>query len=211
MTADVWWSAGISIPISFAVALAVPNVQKRLAEWGQSSHAKKLNRVKSEYFQVLQYALKTDLMLGRLVVALIVLVDLALFLLLVQPLGLAMGDALSLLWPAPKLPGGSARVILAVGSLSVLISLWVAALVATTRYTAKYSRIFFNVSNFVVYVESVPKEIRDIEMETVIICAARDRAYPGLESLKQQLRKSLKADAANSSAESPEPNGVPPK
>jgi hypothetical protein len=192
MGADVWLGALISIPVSFAVALTVPHIQRWMDRRGQTSHAKKLSRIRDEYTEVLFYALHTDMLIGKLVVAGLSLLVLLFFFHITELSGQVLGEVASTIWPPPISDAHRAQIL--VSAVSVLISIGITLLVSISRYISKHVSLFFHVNLFQAYLESIPAEIRDLKMEEIVIAAAKDRAVPGLDYLRSDWLKSHQSD-----------------
>jgi hypothetical protein len=205
MSADVWWTTLISIPVSIAVAMAVPRIQRWVDQRGKTTHAKKLERMREEYDEVLFYALHTDLMNGKLIISVLLLLVLVAFSHLGEIVGTPLGVTTAILLPPPALADHKPLILIA--AISFLIALWTAAFVALTRYAGKHLRLFLNVKNFRIYAESIPAELRDRDMEEIVIAASRDRAVPGLYTLRSIRLKSdglnTQIDASPNQTESP--------
>lgn len=178
MSSDVWIGAVISIPVSIGVALAVPHIQDWLNQRGKTSHLKKLDRMRDEYETVLDYALHTDHLLGRMLVTVITLLLLIIVGLVagttVPTLGDAMFEALHIGLPTLV----NHRTLAIAISTSMLLAFGTALIIQVIKMSSRYVKLFFNVRNFTSYVESIPIELRDKDREKLVAWASYLRAVP---------------------------------
>lgn len=179
MSSDVWIGTILSIPVSLGVALVTPRVQRWLERRGAISHAKKRDRMRDEYNEVLHYALHTDFLLGRILVIVLLFVAAILVFVVALPVLPVIGDTLRLLVHRSR-PNVSKSYLVALttGLTSIAVASAIAYSVAIVQMVWKYMRLFSNVRFFKSYVESIPSDLRDKRLEEIVICAALERAVP---------------------------------
>lgn len=180
MSADVWVGALISVPVSIGCALLVPYIQRWLEKRGERSHQKQRDRLKDEYSTVLHYAMHTDLLLGRMLVTLISLALILILILALRAADAVFRDSFAVAFDHPSLPQFlfDHRHYLVLGALSLYVTFLTVWLVSIVKMSWEYVSIFYNVKGLSSYLDSVPSDIRDKELEKYVICAVRERAMP---------------------------------
>lgn len=201
MSSDTWAGvlagAAISIPVSIGAALVVPRIQTWIDKRGEASHAKMRERIKSEYDEVLRYALNSDLLIGRMLVGVIQIL-LVIFAVLVYQWVHPEFDTLLTAVVHPTRPNLSehTRTVIAASLSSLVLALTTVWTVIIIRTTWKFVSLFSNVRFFKIYVKSVPDDIRDKQFEDVITYAIRERTMP--TAALRRLFKDMKAEEAKS-------------
>lgn len=184
--AGVWIGTLFSIPVSIGAALVVPRIQRYLDKRGEASHAKKREQIKEEYEDVLNFALHTDWLIGRMLVAVIQLLFMVLTALVCVWLRPTLDDVLGDI-PSPHLSHlVSEHVRIAVaGSMGmaavIFATVWA---VVIFKESSRWALLFSNVRYFKTYVKSIPDDIRDKKYEDAVTYAVRERAMP-TEALKR--------------------------
>jgi hypothetical protein len=159
--------------------------------------------MREEYNNVLYYALHTDMLLGRLVIATMLLLGIVLTFLMALMLEPAIQDMeKTLLFPRLTFISSSHKITVFVCSLSILLACITTLAVTLIGFTNKYIGLFFKVKELHRYVESFPDDIRNLATERIVLSAARERALPGLGYLKSEWRKAQEAAQDNGGSDS---------
>jgi hypothetical protein len=182
MSSELWIGTLISVPIAIMSGLAVAPIQRWMDRWGQTSHQKKHSRMKVEYELVIDSALHPEMMIAGMIANLLYM-SLYLFLMLLVLYLRPMFDILVDFGPRPTMNTTLLPRFLVLGSVFV-IGLLCAITVFVIRLVINSAKLYLHVRLFSEYVKSIPDELRDLKMEKIIIYAARDRAVPGLNSLR---------------------------
>jgi hypothetical protein len=106
----------------------------------------------------------------------------------------------------PPVPSSlSAHPTLFLGGLaSAIAAASTALIVSVFRMAIKCVNSFFHVRQLRWYVESVPDDVRDLEIETIVFAAYKERTYPGMGVLKSEFEKPLVPEQSDSgSAQAP--------
>jgi hypothetical protein len=189
VSSEFWVSTLIILPVSIIGSLAAPPVQRWITHRGETSHAKKRAKIQREYEQVIFYALRPEILVGRLAVAGIVLISMTFFMTIGGMLAPPIGMLLNVIFQAKHLqvayPALAAGLAVSLPALSVAMA--TVLVINTFLYALRYIKLFHNVSFFESYADSVPIEFRDFDAEKLIRNAAFDRAFPGFEFAKQTL------------------------
>ncbi len=181
MSSDLWIGTLVSIPVSIVAALVVPPIQRWLDKRGEKSHAKRRERIRDEYNEVLHYALRTDLLLGRMLVTLIQLAETIFVFVLwvwVRPI---LDDVFGLFPPRHLSVSDHLRSIIIICFtvfLSTMLAFMTVGAVMFIKSAVRWVNVFLNVKYVQTYIKSIPDDIRDKEIEKVVMYVARERALP---------------------------------
>jgi hypothetical protein len=182
MSPDVWegivGGAVISIPISIGVGLNLSRIQQWIDQRSQTSREKTRERLKDQYEDVLYYALHTDMMLGKMINAATFLLLYVFVLVLCSLLSPIMRDVTQVV-PLHGIPRVNAITILTV-SFVALVFVISAMTVAVFKLAIDSYLLYHRVRFFTTYTKSIPDDIRQHKMETIIADSAWERAIPGL-------------------------------
>lgn len=217
MGKGVWIPVLLSIPISIGCTLITPYVSAWIERWGKRSHQKKRAKIYAEYREVAALALRPEMLLGQMMVTLIVLNLCGFIFLVIRFLDPALDVFVKFVPPhlidshrhIGSLIGASLELIGAIG-ITVLL----------TQVVLQSIKRYLQVRSFRTYVESIPKDMRDEEIEELILWA-RSRSLVVDRRLLRIIAKEedeaiskVKSDAAaaqNTLARTPsDPSSPPP-
>src|SRR5258708_24606336 len=199
MSAAAWFWASIfaNILISVAVGLQLPKIQRWFDDRGKTSHEKKKSRQADEYNNVTYYALHTDMLVGRMVsVAIWVSLYALTFSSMnyVRPTVDTIVDFLAEPFhPTLSMPHVARVIIVIVISLLFLGGLSGVTMIMM-RQVISVHQLYLNVRYFKSFVESVPEELRDRDMEQHVLNAVRDRSVPGMNKNIEFMRELWRDD-----------------
>lgn len=175
----VLWIVGI--PLNIACGLAVPIVQRWWAERSLTSREKKLKKLKDEYNDVIDCALKPELMIANFVLTgtymtlLVLMFTIATF---IMPIIFTVLDALV----GPIVDRHHAALL----QKPIFISVELVALTPMTLLFCfelikflKLSQTYHKVKYLKSYVKRLPDGVRDAGMEELVENAVLNRAVPG--------------------------------
>jgi hypothetical protein len=186
MSNDLWIatiSFVVSVPVAVGGAYVAPHIQTWVDQRGKASHEKKRSRIKDEYDNALYYALHTDMLIGRLVIATIYMTLMVLTLLVCLMCGPLIGLLGLALFHSRASNSGSPVMLVCAATFGITGATTFLFLFA--GYAVHYMKMFSRVRHVEEYVKSIPEDIRDLKWEKIVFNAKIDRAVPGADALKR--------------------------
>ena len=136
----------------------MPRIQNWIDERGSKSHEKKHSRIRGEYGEVLYYALRPEMMIGRMLVTTMSMIFFAILFIVTVTFAVFLGLSLRQL----AHPGNPPihRTAFFICLISAMLTCCITLLTLIFRRAKTYFDLFFNVKHLESYFESLPTEVR---------------------------------------------------
>jgi hypothetical protein len=147
-------------------------------------------------------ALHPEMLVGEMVL-IAILLGLCAFFVFITKLAEFIADDLAAIFTVHASVSERVKVPVTLAVVAINLAIIVLAAFVTLRQVMKIANLYLHVRFFKSYVGSIPRAIRDFELEALVISAAADRSIPGLGYRWRNYEKvlaELKGDEATPSS-----------
>jgi hypothetical protein len=186
----VIWGLILNFVVGVGSGLAVQPIQRWWEKRASSSRAKRIQRIQEEYDETIYFALQPEFLLGKLILIGIGVSCYAVYVLLLVKLDVTPFSSSAWSWHTtftfPR------YVLMLLDVANVMFIVFLTTFVGRIAFNA--FALFERVRTFKRYVNKVPSEVRDLQLEKVVIAIVMERplspvSREGMKALLDSLNK----------------------